>query len=65
MAARSQPDENRVINFYRRSVLPAFAHGDQRRALTFNEMSGGCLRSMRQRIRQAVATLAHRSADEV
>jgi hypothetical protein len=25
MAARGQPDENRVINFYRRSVLPAFA----------------------------------------
>jgi hypothetical protein len=24
-AARDQPDENRVINFYRRSVLPAFA----------------------------------------
>jgi hypothetical protein len=25
MAARGQPDENRVINFYRRSVLPEFA----------------------------------------
>jgi hypothetical protein len=25
MPAHDQPDENRVINFYRRSVLPAFA----------------------------------------